>query len=211
MGCHMLATKELLTTAALCALFCVCGLECSAEAQPARVEAGQVCAVNRAVSHRKPLRPETCATIASALNDTPEPVRMLAMAVNESGTRPEAIRVHLRPDGLVAYDTGILQTRCLVDPSRKDTVCLNGPAKGITVKRLLDPATNIRTAWAVYEMHGRDPGRYNGSRGNRARRYRARVEAIEAALMGRAWAAREKRTRELCRKITEALKGEPKS
>jgi hypothetical protein len=210
-GFFMTPLDRWLPRIVLAAALVVCGLECSAEAQPARVDAETVCAVHRAISHRKPLRHETCATIASALNETPDPVRMLALAVNESGTRPEAIRVHVRPDGLVAYDAGILQTRCLVDPTRKDTVCLNGPAKGLTVERLLNAQTNIRTAWAVYEMHGRDPGRYNGATGKRAKRYRQRIEAIEAALMGMTFVAPDKRTRGLCKRIVEAMGKEPRS
>jgi hypothetical protein len=194
----------------LAAALVVCGLECSAEAEPARVDAAQVCTVHRTLN-RKPLPQATCATIARALNDTPDPVRMLALGVNESGTRPEALRVTIRPDGLVAYDVGFAQVRCLVDPAQKDTVCLNGPAKGLTVKRLMNPETNIRTAWAVYEMHGRDPGAYNGATGKRAKRYRQRIAAIEASLMGMPFAAPDKRTRELCRRITDALKGERKS
>ena len=188
-----------------------CPVTCPASAQPSRAEARQVCAVHRAVSHRKPLRPETCATIAQALNETPDPLRLHAMGVNESGSRPDALRVTVRSDGLVAYDVGLLQVRCLVDPARKDTVCLNGPAKGLTVKRLLNPATNIRTAWAVYEMHGRDPGRFNGATGNRAKRYRQRIAAIEAALMGLPFVAPDKRTRELCKRIVDAMGKEPRS
>lgn len=37
------------------------------------------------------------------------------------------------------------------------------------------------------------------------------VEAIEAALMGLPFVATDKRTRELCQRITDALKGERKS
>lgn len=196
--------------AAACPLCCL-GPARADEAQPERVEAAQVCAVHRAVSHRKPLSPSTCSTIADALNDTPEPLRLHAMGANESGTRPDALRVTIRRDGLVAYDVGFLQVRCLVDPVRKDTTCINGPAKGLTVKRLLNVSTNIRTAWSVYEMHGRDPGAYNGATGKRAKRYRQRVEAIEAALMGLPFVAPDKRTRELCKRIVYAIGKERRS
>lgn len=37
------------------------------------------------------------------------------------------------------------------------------------------------------------------------------VSAIEAALMGMTFAAPDKRTRELCKRIQKALKGEPRS
>lgn len=208
----MLATKEFLTAAVLCALFCVCGLECPASAQPVRVEARQVCRAERAVNQRgRAWSAKECSSAAAAFNETPEPMRLTAMAANESNMRPRALRVTIRPDGLVAYDVGLLQVRCLVNPARKDTVCLNGPAKGLTVKRLLGLPTNIRTAWAVYEMHGRDPGRFNGATGQRAKRYRQRITALEAALMGLPFVAPDKRTRGLCKQIVEAMGKEPRS
>lgn len=89
--------------------------------------------------------------------------------------------------------------------------CTNGPARGLYAYQLLNPDTNIRTAWAVYEMHGRDPGRYNGATGMRAKKYRQRIAALEAALMGLPFVAPDKRTRGLCRRIVEAMGKEPRS
>lgn len=200
----------------LCLALFLCGFvecrTCTAEAQPARVEAAQVCAVHRAVSHERAWSPARCAAVATILDEfTGAPLRMLAMAVNESNMRADVVRVTVRSDGLVAYDVGLLQVRCLVDPKRKDAVCLNGPAKGLRAKDLKDPTVNVRTAWEVYDMHGRDPGRYNGATGKRAKRYRQRVSAIEAALIGMPFVAPDKRTRGLCKRIVEAMGKEPRS
>jgi len=220
------------TETALCFLAVLlgsCSVQCWGPAradEPARVDAATVCAVHRAVSHRKPLPPATCATIARALSETPDPVRMMAIGVNESNFRPRAINA-ARPG---VFDLGLMQVRCVTlgavaeetgsssanteattTPIIPRDRCTNGPARGLYAHQLLDPAVNIRTAWAAYEMHGRSPAGYNGATGKRAKRYRQRIEAIEAALMGLPFVAPDKRTRELCRRIQKALKGEPRS
>lgn len=229
----MIATKELLTAAALCALFCVCGLECSAEAQPARVEAGQVCAVKRALRNGHWL-PKMCERVARGFNETRDPVLFAAIWTLESGMNEKAIKV-VRPG---VYDLGGAQVRCVTlgavaestgdssansEATTTTTIprdrCTNGAARGLYAHQLLDPSTNIRTATAVLESHGGNLNGYNGCVEKRGRRcdYDARIMALVAAFGGElripkgAYGRKWERVRELARRIVGAINQERKS
>lgn len=220
--------------AILCILAPACSVQCWGPAradEPARVDARQLCAVKRALRHGPVWSPKMCATVAGALNETPDPVMFAAIAVNESGMRERAISA-IRPG---VYDLGLMQVRCVTvvgahaqadwclssvttstdeTPTPRDR-CTNGAARGIYAHQLLDPTVNIRTAVAVLASHGGKLYRYNGAR--KPNGYTARVMALVAAWGGELriprgapgpkWA----RVRALAKRIVEALKGAPRT
>lgn len=208
----MLATKELALTAGLCALFCVCGLECPASAQPARVEARQVCAVQDAIRWREAAwSPGYCEEVASTLTSTTNPTRAFARMINESDMRPKAIRVTIRKDGLLAYDVGAMAVRCLSYPWAPG-VCINEPVRGLTVKRLQDIRTNVEKSEQILESHKGDERRYNGATTpSKGKRYVGKLDALEIALLGGVPKVKGARMRKLVRQIVEAMGKEPRS
>lgn len=196
----------------LCLALFLCGFvecrTCTAEAQPARVEAAQLCAVKASLRRCSSWSPRMCERVASSLNATPDPVLFAAMMVNESDACEGAV-VEPKPG---VRDVGMMQIRCVLDHRDR---CMNAPVIGLHWTRLADPEVNISAAVDVYRMHGGDLRGYSGS--TKERGYGARIMALVAAFggelripkgaSGKKWA----RVRELCRRITEALKGERKS
>lgn len=203
-----MSVKHLVGIVAVMLLAC---LECSAEAQPERVDAEQLCAVKRAVRfQQRAWTPRECERIAAALNETAEPVQMLAMAIWESDLRENAIRTTLRSDGMFAHDMGLLAVRCITD---REAVCTNGEAKGLVAIKLTDPAVNIRTAAAVLASHG---GRLNGFNGcverkGRKCRYAENIAVLVSAFGGVEVKTKGARLRKLSRQIVEAIGKERKS
>lgn len=183
-------------------------LECDARAEPARVDAAQVCAVKRALRTGPAWSAKTCATVAEALNQTTDPRLFAAIAVLESGLRERAINAVTEK----TMDVGMLQVRCVMDDRQR---CTNGAAKGLEARRLLEPGTNVRTAEAVLKSHQGLLYRYNGSR--KPNGYTARVMTLVAAWGGElriprgATGPKWARVRALARRIVEATKGERRS
>lgn len=193
--------------AAIAAAMVLCCLDCTAEAQPSRVDAVQVCAVKAAL-HRGHWSPKMCERVAGALNETPYPVLFAAIAVNESDLRENSFVV--RPRGV--YDIGLMGVRCVTRTHEEDTqdLCLNGAARGLTFKKLLDPVVSIATAENIfYETHKGSLRGYSGS--TRERGYGARIAVLVAAFggelripkgaTGKKWA----RVRELAKRIVQAI------
>ncbi len=94
--------------AGIAAVMLLSCLNCPASAQPARVEARQVCAV-KAAMHRGKWSPSMCERVSEALNETPDPVMFAAIWVLESGMNEKAIKV-VRPG---VFDLGGAQVRCV--------------------------------------------------------------------------------------------------
>jgi hypothetical protein len=205
---------------------------CSAEAaEPVRarealaVTAEMVCSVQHAIRWREAAwTPMMCAKVAGALNETPAPVKFLAMAVNESDLRERAINVS-RPG---VYDIGLMAVRCVTlgavaeetgsssaNPRSTTTTtiprdrCTNGAARGLYAHRLLEPMTNIRTAAAVLASHRGSLRRYNG--GTREHGYGARIAAIMSALGGVEVRVKGARMRKLVKQIVDAVEGAKRS
>jgi hypothetical protein len=182
-----------------------------------------VCAVQHAVRWREaPWTPRECARVAAALDATPTPRLLAAVVSNESDWRPRAV-LRVRPG---VYDVGLAGVRCVLpgagagesrDPTASTLTtslqhprgrCTNGPARGLTVRQLQDPATNIRVAAQVLAEKGGDLGSYNGAttRGKRER-YSRKVAALVAALGGVKVPVKGRRLRGMVRKITAAVAG----
>ena len=142
-------------------------------APPRDVSAEQVCQAQSALRWQRPAwSAQRCRDVAAALNVLPDPLTMLAVAVNESGMRADAIR----RGGPDVYDLGLLGIRCRVENGK----CTNGAARGYTVAQLLDPATNIRVGHVLATLKGpRWLYRWNGDPG-----YAARIAVLAAALAG---------------------------
>lgn len=190
---------------ALCLALFLCGFvecrTCTAEAQPARVEARQLCAV-KAAFHRGHWSPCMCERVSAALNETPDPVMFAAMMVIESDMREDAV-VEPKPG---VRDIGLLGIRCVLDGYGR---CMNEPVIGIPWTWLKHPEDNIKAAVEAYEMHNRSLRRYSGS--TKERGYGARIAVLVAAFggelripkgaTGKKWA----RVRELAKRIVEAI------
>jgi hypothetical protein len=203
----------------------LCCLNCPAGAQPAGVGAEQLCVVKDAIRWREAAwTPAECRGITDALNETLDPPRMLAVCINESDLR-ERVVSFVRPG---VYDVGLCGVRCTLAPgsaagdgSRSAGRpaglpagrCTNGPARGYTLRQLLDGPTNVRVADEVlHETHGGNLRHYNG--GTREHGYAGRVAAVLAALGGvDAFSGRrhkvgrrgETRVEKLTRQILEAV------
>jgi hypothetical protein len=98
-------------------------------------------------------------------------------------------------------DVGLCGVACLLGPGGR---CTNGPATGLTIAKLRDPATNIRVAAAVLAAHGGDLRRYHGS-SNPMDTYEARAMALVAAFSGAVTKVKNKRTRAHVRMIAAAV------
>jgi hypothetical protein len=180
-------------------------LLCATTAQAAEVTPSQVCEVQRVLRWSRPAwAAKRCEAVAAALSILPDPVTMLAVAVNESGLHAAAIRK--ARDGV--YDVGLAGIRCVV----ADGKCSNGAARGYTVAQLLEPTTNIRVAHVLATSMGpRWLDRWNGDPG-----YAARIHVLAAALAGEpieatGKGAKWRRVRELVKWIRGAVNGERKS
>lgn len=165
------------------------------------VSAELVATVQSALRWSRPAWPASrCEAVAAALSVLPEPLTMLAVAVNESGMRADAIR----GAGNGVFDVGLMGIRCRVRPGDEVTApangagpaesvtksktltdgsagrCQNGPARGYTVNQLLDPVVNIRVAHVLATLKG--PAwldKWNGDSG-----YANRIGVLIAALAG---------------------------
>src|SRR5512137_1827453 len=178
--------------------------------ETARVDAGQLCAV-KAAMRRGRWSPQMCQGVAKALNETRDPVLFAAIAVYESDLREKSFVT--RPRGV--YDIGLMGVRCVTRTHEEDTqdLCLNGAARGLTFKKLLDAPTNIRAAERVfYETHKGSLRGYSGS--TKERGYSARIAVLVAALGGELriprgeHGAKWKRIRDIAMLIVNALKTE---
>ena len=168
---------------------------------PRDVSAAQVCQVQSAIRwQERAWDVATCERVATALNATPDPVTMLAVCINESDLRPTAIDV-VRPD---VYDAGLCGVRCHVVGGK----CADGPARGMALQQLFEPATNVAIAANVMAEKRAKLGRhylrgYNG--GTREHGYAERIGAIAAALGGVRVATKCKRVRRLVELIVAAV------
>ena len=189
-----------------------CPVTCPASAQPERVEARQVCAVQDAIRWREAAwSPGYCEEVASALTNTTNPTRAFARMINESDMRPKAIRVTVRKDGLIAYDVGAMAVRCLAYPWAPG-VCINEPVRGLTVKRLQDIRVNVEKSEQVLAMHGDSERAYNGATTpGKGRRYVGKLDALVAAMGGVEVKVKGARLRRLVRQVVEAMGKEPRS
>jgi hypothetical protein len=190
--------------AAIIAAMLLSCLECANGAHAAEpISAGQLCEVQHALRWREPAwEPAQCVRVADAINRTPDPAQMLAVAIVESDLRERAQRVTLLADGRLARDLGLCGVRCVTNPEDKPSErdrCTNGSARGLYARQLLDPATNIRTAAAVLASHGGSLRGYSGS--TRDHGYEARIAAIVAALGGIEVRVSGARMRKLVRQI----------
>lgn len=172
-------------------------------AGPARAEVAVtpelVATVQRAIKWRAPEWSRSrAASVAQALNETPDPALMLAVAVLESDLRPRGLAWH---DGRKVADVGLMGVRCLLGT---DGRCTNGPASGLTVAKLRDPVVNIRVAAAVLAAHRGDLRRYHGS-SNPKDTYEARALALVAAFSGSVVKVTNARTRAHVRMIAAAV------
>jgi hypothetical protein len=221
----------------LVVLACACPVTCCGSAragEPGVVDGDQVCRVQHAVRWRNSAWPDAkCERIAAALNATRDPRLTEAVCVNESDFREDVVSL-VRPG---VYDAGLCGVRCVLYPGRGATArgdgprsagrpaglpagrCSNGPARGYTLRQLLDGPTNILLADQIlHGTHGGSLRRYNG--GTREHGYAGRVGAILAALGGvdafakrrhEASCRRETRAEKLTRQILEALAEEKRS
>lgn len=198
--------------------------------EPARkVSARQLCKVKDSIRWReRAWDAGKCERIAKAFNATRDPVRMAAMAINESDLRADAIRV----SSPGVYDLGLMGVRCVTDGAHARAVwrssgvtngknaqqqaprgrCTNGPARGLFAHQLLDPEINIKTAAAVLAGHRGNEHRYNGATtSDKGRRYVGKLDAIEAALLGKRAKPGDERTKKLCGQIRAAVGTEIRS
>ena len=185
-----------------------------------------VCAVQHAVRWREPAwTPRECARVAAALDATPTPRLLAAVVSNESDWREEAI-LKVRPG---VYDVGLAGVRCVLpgagaeatgassasstttriqSPRGRATsgACTNGPARGLTIRQLQDPATNVRVAAEVLAEKGGDLGSYNGATTRKKRdRYASKIAALVSAFGGVEVPVRGRRLREMVRKVVAAV------
>lgn len=166
-----------------------------------------VCRIQNVIRFRESAwTTEACDGVAAAVNATRDPVLTLAIAINESDLRPNAMAV----TGESVVDVGLMGIRCRLVRGR----CANGEVKGLTLANLRDPATNIRVGAAILEAkrasHGkRFLGGYNGE--TTPGGYAERIRAIAEAIKGRLVAVESRRVRKLCAQIVGAIRGNGKS
>jgi hypothetical protein len=109
-------------------------------------------------------------------------------------------------------DVGLCGVRCRLGSNLR---CDAGPARGMTVDGLLDPAANVRVARKLLDLKRRAHGanylaRYHGSRSDRDP-YVAYVRVLVAAFEGREVKTRKKRVRVHARNITRRVRNEPEA
>jgi len=176
---------------------------------------------------------DKCEMLSEAFNGTRDPQLTAAICINESDWREDVVSF-VRPG---VYDVGLCGVRCVLYPGGSATArgygprsagrpadlpagrCQNGPARGYTLRQLLDGPTNIRVADQIlHETHRGSLRRYNG--GTREHGYAGRVGAVLAALGGvdvfakrryKSGHHRETRGEKLTRQILEALGGGKRS
>src|SRR5262249_50707236 len=87
---------------------------------------------------------EHCRTIADAVLRSSKqhdlsPTLILAVMINESDMSENVARDSKRDGRVYAKDSGLMAIRCVLDNHDR---CLNGTARGMSWKRVMDPATN---------------------------------------------------------------------
>jgi hypothetical protein len=167
-----------------------------------------------------------CRAVAREMSRDREPRVLLAVSVLESDAGGMPIRwvrrggVDCRLEdcggketlpGDVA-DVGLCGVRCRLGP---DMRCDSGPARGMTVDGLLDPAANVRVARRLLDIKRRRHGshylaRYHGSRSDRDP-YVSHVRVLVAAFEGREVRTRTRRVRVHARSIARRVRDEPKT
>jgi hypothetical protein len=220
----------------LIALFlaCACPVTCCGPARAGEsdvVSSRQVCAIQHKIRWRSAGWSDVeCRRLARAFNATRAPRLTEAVCINESDFREDAVSF-VRPG---VYDVGLCGVRCVLTSG--DTVstnqglrsgdgaaslpggrCTNGPARGYTLRQLLDGSTNVRLADQI--LHGVHGGSLRGYGGDtRGRGYSSRVSAVLEALGGvdvfakrRRGGGRRGETRleKLVRQVVEALSEGP--
>jgi hypothetical protein len=220
----------------LIALFlaCACPITCCGPARAGAsevVSTWQVCAIQHKIRWRSAGWSDVeCQRLARAFNATQAPRLTEAVCINESDFREDVVSF-VRPG---VYDVGLCGVRCVLasggtvsEPSGSwpgaggaslpGGRCTNGPARGYTLRQLLDGPTNVRLADQI--LHGVHGGSLRGYGGDiRGRGYAARVGAVLAALGGvDVFAKRrrgdgrrvETRLEKLVRQVVEALSEGP--
>jgi len=178
---------------------CLCS-PARAEIKASAVTAELVCNVQDAIRWREPAWTSSrCDRIAAALNATPAPAVLLAVAINESDLRPRAIARHGDRS-----DVGLLGIRCVHGKGHR---CTNGPAAGLTIRSLMEPTTNIRVGAAVLASKASVED-WNGAGRDG---YATRIAAIVAALGGARVEVKNRRVRKLVEQIAAAVNNERRS
>jgi hypothetical protein len=220
----------------LIALFlaCACPVTCCGSARAGEsevVSSSQVCAIQHKIRWRSAGWSDVeCQRLARAFNATRVPRLMEAVCINESDLRSDAVSF-VRPG---VYDVGLCGVRCVLATGNTISTtqglrpgvgvanlpggrCVNGPARGHTLRQLLDGATNVRLADQIlHSAHGGSLRGYGGD--TRGRGYAARVGVVLAALGGvDVFAKRrrgegrrgETRLEKLVRQVVEAVSERP--
>jgi hypothetical protein len=173
-----------------------------------------ICLVKDAIRWRDPTwRTSTCTTVAKAISSASEPTVTLAIAILESDLREKETSAVVRYAGARAVDVGLMGVRCILQGAGNR--CTSGPARGLTVHELQDPATNIAIGSAILDEKRRIYGSgylsaYNGDRDG-SNGYAGNVAAIVAALGGVRIEAKGKRVRKLVEQIASAVNNERRS
>lgn len=157
--------------------------------QPTRVDPAELCRVQGAIRWREPAWSDAqCRRVAGAFNRARDPRLLEAVCIVESDLRSGVVTL-VRPG---VYDVGLCGVRCVLGG---DGRCSNGPARGHTLRQLLDGPTNARVADRILHVkHGGNLRHYNG--GTREHGYAARVGAVLASLCGVDAFAGKRRPRE---------------
>jgi hypothetical protein len=202
-----------------------------AQAEP--VKPSLVCQVQHAIRWRDPAWTEQqCQARAREFMASGQrwgfaPVQLLAMAIDESDLRPEAMR-----EDRGALDVGLMAVRChlrrtIIPMATSDgkqpndarnipknipsPTCTNKPVRGLTPAQLMRPSVNIDMgARILATLHRGSLAGYNGGPNAREHGYPEKVAAIMAALGGVEVRVSGKRMRKLVRQIVIATtkKGE---
>jgi hypothetical protein len=220
----------------LIALFlaCTCPITCCGPARAGEsevVSTWQVCAIQHKIRWRSAGWSDVeCQRLARAFNATRAPRLTEAVCLNESDFREDAVSF-VRPG---VYDVGLCGVRCVLASAGTVSAtrglrssagaaslpggrCTNGPARGYTLRQLLDGPTNVRLADQI--LHGVHGGSLRGYGGDtRGGGYASRVGAVLAALGGvdvfakrrrGDWRRGETRLEKLVRQVVEVLSEGP--
>lgn len=105
-----------------------------------------LCAIKDRIRWRTPAwKPEFCTKIAHAVFDSSKryelsPALIIAVMMNESDLNENAQRMTMKNSSIYAIDGGLMGIRCIPDRQNR---CTNGHVRGIPLKSVLDPVTNI--------------------------------------------------------------------
>jgi hypothetical protein len=131
-----------------------------------------LCAVQHAIRWRTPAWDQAkCRRVAGAFQAAGQrhglsPALLVAISVNESDLREDAVRETRKEGRVHAQDSGLMGIRCLLSPTKRwwrdgrvvprpergakfRQACTNGLVRGMTVKELLVPETNIEVGAAM--------------------------------------------------------------